>query len=67
MKYRGRDTSTCTRTSFSAFVPRCKPCTAVCQVREDNVIGGYYWNKFWRDDRYDLNTDAYDLDDMLGT
>ena len=67
MKYRGSKASTCTHTSRSAFVPRCKPCTAVCQVREDNVIGGYYWNKFWRDDRYDLNTDAYDLDDMLGT
>ena len=65
MKYRGRDTSTCTPTSFYAFIPRCKPCTAVCQVSEDNVIGGYFWNMFWRENPSDLDTNAYDLDDML--
>merc|ERR1712061_61442 len=36
---------------ISVVVPRCKPCTVVCQERDDGVIGDYKWPMFRRSQR----------------
>ena len=40
---------------ISTYVPRCKPCTVVCRVRDSGIIGGVRWQKFSKDDRIDLD------------
>ena len=35
------------------ILPRCKPCNAVCQERDNGFIGGITWYLFSVDDRID--------------
>ena len=38
-----------------ATIPQCKPCTVVCQERDNGYIGGYGWNLFSVEDRIHYN------------
>ena len=38
-----------------AAIPQCKPCTVVCQERDNGYIGGYGGNLFSVEDRINYN------------
>ena len=40
------------------YIPSCKPCTVVCQERENGYIGGYTWNLFSVSDHIDYTLDS---------